>query len=253
MAKEVGITTQTKNGILLLEKSDDYNDYYWMDYDTGCRSGIPFCVADVPKLSKRFDLCVTGQVLGSILAKNVGLNRYLHEFVVFARMRPDEKEIVLQAMKLCGRVTLMCGDGANDVGALKEAHVGVALLTGFGDLNVSRDAVKKETTTAAATLATAAPALPATAAALPTAAIMTKEMEQELQKLKVSDLKKKLRLIGVEPDDYPNCVEKNDLIVLYRNKSIAKMTEKNELQRHKDLMAMSPAVCIRDLLLSFAL
>ena len=54
---------------------------------------------------------------------------------VFARADPETKSSVVKAFKSAGEVVLMCGDGANDVLALKTADVGVALLTGFNLLN----------------------------------------------------------------------------------------------------------------------
>lgn len=47
---------------------------------------------------------------------------------VFARVSPDQKEYVLKAHRAAGRISFMCGDGTNDVGALKAAHVGIALM-----------------------------------------------------------------------------------------------------------------------------
>jgi len=38
---------------------------------------------------------------------------------------------------------------------------------------------------------------------------------EELQRLKPSEIKRKLRQLGVQPENHPQCVEKNDLINLY--------------------------------------
>jgi len=47
---------------------------------------------------------------------------------VFARVSPEQKEIILASMKESSLRCLMCGDGTNDVGALKQADVGVSII-----------------------------------------------------------------------------------------------------------------------------
>ncbi|KAK2947555.1 ion-transporting P-type ATPase [Blattamonas nauphoetae] len=46
---------------------------------------------------------------------------------VFARMSPDDKTHLIEKYIALGYTTGMCGDGANDCGALKAAHVGISL------------------------------------------------------------------------------------------------------------------------------
>ena len=77
------------------------------------------------------DLCVTGdglEYLKAILVTD-DLNRLLGKIRVFARFDPKQKEFVITSLRDVGFCVLMCGDGTNDVGALKHAHVGVAILS----------------------------------------------------------------------------------------------------------------------------
>merc|ERR1719158_863803 len=46
---------------------------------------------------------------------------------VWARMSPDQKAGLVEELQLLGYGAAMCGDGANDCGALKAANVGVSL------------------------------------------------------------------------------------------------------------------------------
>lgn len=75
------------------------------------------------------DLCVTGYALSKFTGQKA-FAKLLRYTWVYARVSPKQKEEILIGLKEQGYTTLMCGDGTNDVGALKQAHIGVALLNG---------------------------------------------------------------------------------------------------------------------------
>ncbi|KAJ2894289.1 Manganese-transporting ATPase 1 [Zalerion maritima] len=78
------------------------------------------------------DICVTGFALSQFKGQ-IGWNTLLRHTWVYARVSPKQKEDILLGLKAMGYYTLMAGDGTNDVGALKQAHIGIALLNGTKD------------------------------------------------------------------------------------------------------------------------
>ena len=50
--------------------------------------------------------------------------------------------MILKLLRLTGHVCVMCGDGTNDVGALKHADVGVAILSNAPEVKPDESKLK---------------------------------------------------------------------------------------------------------------
>lgn len=87
---------------------------------------------DHSEIFDKYDIALTGHALEA-LKDHHQLRDVIRHTWVYARVSPAQKEFILNTLKDMGYQTLMCGDGTNDVGALKQAHVGVALLNGTED------------------------------------------------------------------------------------------------------------------------
>jgi manganese-transporting P-type ATPase len=143
VGNEVGIAKGGLGGAAVLEVEQESKNLRWVSAQRDKTGGIQvigsYEDSNIPELAKKYSLCVTGESLNAAsLAADGELWDYLDSVSIFARMSPDDKERVLKRLKQQGRHTYMCGDGANDVGALKQAHVGVALLSGFGSANTKK-------------------------------------------------------------------------------------------------------------------
>jgi cation-transporting ATPase 13A1 len=231
--KKRGVKTEEKKKkefkpILLLEQKN--GSLYWENYETG-ENMEAFDASKIPELSKDNDLATTGKSLALALESDDTTKSVLGYIKVFSRMTPDAKETVIECLHSVGATCLMCGDGANDVGALKGADVGVALLTGFGDINVDKSDEKSEKTQEKKVV-DKSQELTAT---------MPKEHLEQLRKLPVMLLKMQIRSLGVEPDNYPELVEKEDLVQLYKVKARETAIKRHKAKADKDKKKMSAA------------
>ncbi|CAF4828323.1 unnamed protein product [Rotaria sp. Silwood1] len=127
VAKELHFTR--KPLLVLTAPTAKSNEWKWESVHKDTH--LPIQPANIRDLTRQYDLCVTGEGLAYLGTLPISfLNTIMPHVKVFARVSPKQKEQVIIKLNNLGFVTLMCGDGTNDVAALKHAHVGVALLTG---------------------------------------------------------------------------------------------------------------------------
>lgn len=212
--------------ILILEKSES-GMMYWQSYDDESHVA-DFAASEVQEMSKKYDFATTGKSLQAAFDFDESTKKVLGYFKIFARMTPDAKETVIQCLHSVGALCLMCGDGANDVGALKEADVGVALLSGFGDVNVDKgeDGQKKK---AGAGKVSDEP--------LPPGAIIPADRLEAMRKVPTYVLKAKIQQLGVDPKQYSVLTEHGDWIKLFqvkmKEKAIAEHNKKKAMVEKK--------------------
>ena len=134
VAKQVEIV---KRDVLIGDVWEDCDDFEWRSVDEKISFKADFNSGTFDSNLKGYDLCITGRGLDKVLNTPAWAGYLLPRIWVYARVSPGQKESILTAMKEAGFQTLMCGDGTfatnlgtNDVGALKQSHVGIALLDG---------------------------------------------------------------------------------------------------------------------------
>jgi Ca2+-transporting ATPase len=84
---------------------------------------------------KNPDNCITGQALREMSEEE--LCRKIKEVNVFARIVPEQKLKIVQALKANQEIVAMTGDGINDAPALKAANIGIAM--GMKGTDVARE------------------------------------------------------------------------------------------------------------------
>ena len=111
--KEIHLLERDPSGEFAWRHADE--EEQWVDFD---------------QFGKLDELGMTGAALTWLLEKDDAIvKKVLPRVRVFARTSPTQKEHIIIQLKAIGFYTVMCGDGTNDVGALKHAHIGVALLS----------------------------------------------------------------------------------------------------------------------------
>jgi len=103
---------------------------------TGDHVDTAFAIAKELGIAENKDECMTGAEIDRIGQE--GLSGQAEKIRVFARVSPEHKVRIVDALKARGKIVAMTGDGVNDAPSLKAADVGIAM--GKEGTDVARNA-----------------------------------------------------------------------------------------------------------------
>ncbi|MCQ2815667.1 MAG: hypothetical protein MJ252_00225 [archaeon] len=105
------------------------NKLLWYDLDNELIKETPD-VEGIKKLSKKYTLGLTGSEMSLLEEMKEIKDKHLaYQYIrLFCRVSPGQKDDIIKHLIKGGKNPSMCGDGSNDVGALKRAMIGIALL-----------------------------------------------------------------------------------------------------------------------------
>ena len=96
---------------------------------TGDHPATAFAIAQILGIAKNKNEVLTGKDIDNISKKD--LNKIIGDYTVFARVSPEHKLKIVEALKENGKVVAMTGDGVNDAPSVKNANIGVSMgITG---------------------------------------------------------------------------------------------------------------------------
>ncbi len=96
--------------------------------------------ATAQAIAQKAGLDTGGLIVGADVARldDAALAGQVHTATIFARIQPEQKMRIVQALKANGEIVAMTGDGVNDAPSLKAAHIGIAM--GGRGTDVAREA-----------------------------------------------------------------------------------------------------------------